>query len=310
MVGLLVVVALAMGGYGGWLFLQNREAEARAADRQRQEGELVALVEAALAGGDLVQPEGESAYDWYTQLRTDFPESSRLADLEARALPQLRDRLDAFYDRWTRTSSAPDSEWPRVRRMGRWASELSPGNGRVRAQHLYADARHAFESGNITSAEERYRAAIEAWPEWALPYNSLGVLMVRRRNYRSAATWYEEAASRDPDWPFPRLNLGGVYANLGRYNDAARTLDLAEEVGGAAAEAWANLSSVCLDDEAYPCALGAARRALDARGDRVDRERMRQRVRYLSSYIDGGYVGVIGYQEFIELVQEAEAGAE
>ena len=255
-----------------------------------------------------MEPEGESAYDWYTRLAEDFPASPRLQAVRARTLPDLTSRLDAVYERWTRTSEAPRGEWARTEKMAAWAVAMAPADSRLRAQRLYAGARLAFESGDGDAAEAGYLQAIQAWPDWALAYNSLGVLMADRKRFRAAANWYEEAIARDRNWAFPHLNLGGVYAELERYEDARRSLARAEELGAESAGAgWANLSNACLADEAYRCALDAARSAVSAGGPKFDRDRMGRRVRYLSGYVSGGYEGFIPYQEYIARVDAREA---
>ncbi|MEL6611043.1 MAG: hypothetical protein AAFQ53_03015 [Bacteroidota bacterium] len=299
-VGVLVVLALVLTGIGGYLFLQTRQAEL-------QESEIATRFETALREGQLVEPEGGSAYDWYNRLRTDFPRSARLASYQGQVLPEIQRRVDGFYDQWMQTSDADDSEWPTIRRLALWGYEMAPQSGRLHAQHLYADARFAFETGDKAEAERQYLAAIDAWPEWALPYNSLGFLKRTNRNYREAINWYQKAAQRKGDWAFPHQNMSVAYTRLNQLDDAERALDRASDLRPGLGGAWADLSTRYRDAERFMESRRAARRALSEGGRGVDQGQMNERIFYIDEYL-GGYNYAYTYQEFVSAHKNGTLG--
>lgn len=301
-VGLLVVIALALSGVGVYLYVEQEGAAVK-------EGEIATRFEAALAQGQLVVPEGESAYDWYTRLRTEFPQSPRLASYQSQVLPEIQRRVDGFYDRWMQTSDADDSEWPTIRRLAQWGYEMAPQSGRLRAQHLYADARNAFENGNSAEAETQYRAAIDAWPEWALPYNSLGYLKRTAGNYSEAVNWYQQAAQRKGDWAFPHQNMSVAYTRMNQLDAAERALDRASELRNGLGGAWADLSTRYRDADRFVESRRAARRALSEGGRGVDQSQMNERIFYIDLYLDG-YNYYYDYQEFVSAHKDGTLGYE
>lgn len=174
----------------------------------------------ALQKGILVTPEGASAYDLYLQLKRDKPNSKSVRRVEARALPIVRAKGDEFFQRWYKESEASDEDWRIAQRLCDWAVEMAPGDNQLLAKRSYCRGQLAFRARRNSDAISAYQEAIRYWPDWALPYNSLGVLYARMRDFDAAIYWYSQAAARDPNWSFPHSNLGSVYLTLNRYTEA------------------------------------------------------------------------------------------
>ncbi|MCA0269021.1 MAG: tetratricopeptide repeat protein [Bacteroidetes bacterium] len=204
-VGVLALVGLlGLGGY--FLFVRPPALE-------RQ-------VYAALDQGNVVTPENYSAYDYYHQLARDKPGSKSLERATVRVTSLVHEQTASSLQAWAERSEATDEDWARMARLASWNLELAPGEPVAIAQDRYVKAQLAFRAGQVREARSAFEQAIEAWPEWNLPYNSMGVTFAKARDYASAVTWYSFAAERSPDWSFPHANLGGAYYNLGRYGDA------------------------------------------------------------------------------------------
>lgn len=176
----------------------------------------------ALDQGNLVTPERYSAYELYHQLATDKPGSRALARATERVAPLVRSQTEEGLRAWAERSEATDDDWTRLDRLASWNAELAPQDRQAVAQQHYVRAQKAFRAGQTGTARSAFEEAIAAWPEWNLPYNSMGVTFSKARDYTSAAEWYARAAERSPGWSFPHANLGGAYYNIGRY-DAAET---------------------------------------------------------------------------------------
>ena len=208
MAGVLALSALGLG-LGSYTLLGARQLERKTL--------------AAISRGDLVLPARVSAFDYYQRITDEYPRSASAARVREAATPAVVEAMDRFYDDWYATSEAEASEWTRMERLGSWAALLLPDDPRVHARWAYAQARVAVDGDDPDAARASYQRAVELWPEWALPHNSLGVLEVQAKNYDQAETHYRAASEKDPEWAFPMSNLGGLYLRLRRYG-AARTV--------------------------------------------------------------------------------------
>ncbi|HEX8298904.1 MAG TPA: tetratricopeptide repeat protein, partial [Rubricoccaceae bacterium] len=178
----------------------------------------------AISRGDLVTPVRVNAYDYAQRLALQRPGSGAAERVGRAAFPHLIQAVDDVYARFYATSDVSRAEWERTSRMTAWAAEIAPDDAHVRARAAYAEARLAALSGDAGRARDGYEAAAEAWPEWALPPNSLGRLLADARRTGDAEAQYRRAARLDPEWPFPLSNLGSLYLREERYDDAADVL--------------------------------------------------------------------------------------
>lgn len=69
----------------------------------------------------------------------------------------------------------------------------------------------AFIAGDMKKAEEHYKKATSAYPQFATAYNNLGAVYMRLENRASAREAFTKAAEADP-------NLASANANLARVN--------------------------------------------------------------------------------------------
>ena len=250
-VGVLVLalVGIAAGAY----MLQG----ARQLERQAM---------AALSRGDLVTPPRVSAYDYYQRLTDGHPRSAGVTRVADAALGPVIEAMDTFYADWYATSEAQPGAWARIERLGQWASELAPDDPRIRARHVYAQARIAVQREDTEAARQAYREAIEAWPDWALPYNSLGVLEVQAGTPQAAEEQYREATARDPNWVFPLSNLGGALLRQRKYAAAQTALRQAVLADPDRAMTYVLLARASAGREDYDAAVQAAEDALQLDG--------------------------------------------
>ncbi|HEX8385203.1 MAG TPA: tetratricopeptide repeat protein [Rubricoccaceae bacterium] len=273
-VGLAVAIALLLGGaVGAYLLMAPRSLEQEAYD--------------AIERGDLVTPARVSAYDFAQRLAERYPKSGAAGRVGAAAFPRLIASMDAFYARFYTTSEASDADWSRTARLAEWATAIAPADAHVRARAEYAAARVAALDGDREGARAGYERAAAAWPEWALPPNSLGVLLAQQGDVEGAEARYREAAALDPAWAFPLANLGGLYLRHARYDDAEDALRRAVAADperpyphAMLARAYAGLDRL---DEAVASASEALQldpagaTGFDARRLRADVERWRAR---------------------------------
>ncbi|GAB5537577.1 MAG: hypothetical protein Rubg2KO_38260 [Rubricoccaceae bacterium] len=216
----------------------------------------------ALSRGDLVTPPRVSAYDYYQRLLDRHPRSAGVTRVADAALGPVIEAMDGFYEDWYTTSEADAGAWTRIERLGEWAVELAPDDPHVRARRAYAQARLAVQSEDTEAAREAYGEAIRAWPDWALPYNSLGVLEAQADNPQAAEAQYRDAIARDPNWVFPQSNLGGLLLRQRKYVAAQRALRQAVLTDPDRAITYVLLARASAGREDYDAAVEAAENAL------------------------------------------------
>ena len=248
-IGLAVALALAAAGAFAYLRLGPSSLEREAYD--------------AIESGDLVTPARANAYDYAKRLALQHPGSGAAERVGQRAFPALIEAADAFYARFYTTSEASAADWDRTARLTEWAEAIAPEDAHVRARAAYAQARIAARAGDAAAARAGYEAAAEAWPEWALPPNSLGRLLADARQASAAEEQYRRATRLDPQWPFPLSNLGALHLRSDRYADAADVLARAVRLDPARAAPHAMLARALAGQGQYTEALAEAREALD-----------------------------------------------
>ena len=122
---------------------------------------------------------------------------------------------------------------------------------------------HAYccqQSGRDDEAIADYGICIGLRPDFAWPYNNLGLIYTKRGRYALAIKNFLEAARLQPQSPEAYANLGVAEFQLGRFADSRRSFDRAIDLGSQTAEVYSNRA--------------AAREALgDVRGARKDLER-------------------------------------
>ncbi len=73
------------------------------------------------------------------------------------------------------------------------------------------------DAGHYEEAEQHLRAVIEAEPERAEAFNSLGHVANQQRRPQQGIAWYEQAIALQPDYAQAHFNLGMTLLQLGDY---------------------------------------------------------------------------------------------
>lgn len=193
--------------------------------------------------GTLVSPAGGDAFDEYTKLKSLDPNNPALAEIRANVLAQLRAQGDEVFVKHLRIDGevVTETDWTRTARAYQWAQELDPSDKTLGARRRFAEAevakqqgKRADKAGDMVTAEQKrqeaergYTAAAELDPAWAVPQNSLGLLIVEnvgvnrpKERCHAALEYYRRANKLDPNWEIPYNNMGTAYFILGPTYDA------------------------------------------------------------------------------------------
>ncbi len=88
----------------------------------------------------------------------------------------------------------------------------------------------AFSTGDLASAEQRYRESLATYPGYVQALASLGRVLAARADLPGAIAAYEEATHRFPDPTFIAA-LGDLYSIAGQENLAETQYQLVEQIG-------------------------------------------------------------------------------
>ncbi|HUI65523.1 MAG TPA: tetratricopeptide repeat protein, partial [Bacteroidota bacterium] len=124
-----------------------------------------------------------------------------------------------------------------------------------------------FNEGNIPSAENAFRAALDADPRSAGARNALAVVLTSRGAFDEAAEELLNAIKLDPGSAEAHYNLGNVRLKQSLHHDAEASYRAALEVAPGFIEARINLASALHAQKDEQGALGILREALAMRPD-------------------------------------------
>jgi tetratricopeptide (TPR) repeat protein len=96
-----------------------------------------------------------------------------------------------------------------------------------RVQELYAQAKAAEASGDLTGAAASYESLLKIAPRLPAAYNNLGALYLRQREYKKAAEILEKGLQLDPKMSSATALLGIARYEMGDYSGARRNLEAA-----------------------------------------------------------------------------------
>jgi tetratricopeptide (TPR) repeat protein len=167
----------------------------------------------AIKRGNLVKPEGASAYDYYHELKQRGASPTMLARYEDQLVSGLttgpKKMLDDFV---VPANKEPEpSEWQEAAKPMSWASEMKPTDNALAARAKYIEGRVAFLSGQKDQAVDAWKRASELDRSWAVAPNSLGIIFIERKDYQTARAYLLDAIHRDDKWAVPYNNVGTTY---------------------------------------------------------------------------------------------------
>ncbi len=96
-----------------------------------------------------------------------------------------------------------------------------------KARKEYEKGSELLEKGNLPDAEKSLRKAIDQYPKFAEAWLRLGDLEQRRKNIEGAMADYQEAINADPDFPLPYVRMAFLSAVSSKWE---QTLKLTEKL--------------------------------------------------------------------------------
>jgi serine/threonine protein kinase len=162
--------------------------------------------------GNLVKPEGSSAYDTYLKNKNSFSAADR-SEIEREAAPALEQRGNEIMTRLKQEANESEAEWAESTRLYEWLNDLR-AQPAYQSRQFFSQARLAFLKKDYGRSIADYQRAIQLDASWALPFNGLGRSYVQMKDKATGSNYYRRATEIEPNWIYPWLNLSGVSLEL------------------------------------------------------------------------------------------------
>jgi tetratricopeptide (TPR) repeat protein len=120
------------------------------------------------------------------------------------------------------------------------------------------------QMGRGEDAQESYRKAIAAEPEYALSYNNLGVALANQDKHDEAVDAFRDALRRRPDLLQARLNLGLLLAQMRKFQLALEAYRQALDLVADSSSAWNGIGLVLVELKRHADAKNAFARAVES----------------------------------------------
>jgi len=164
---------------------------------------------AEIKKGNLVMPEGSSAYDLFLKYKSQDLSASDKEEIAREVQTKLEQRGDQIFVNLKQDQSESEPEWNEANRIYSWLNELRPKPA-YEARVYFAQASNAFAQKDYNNAITSYQRANRLQPNWALVLNRIGRCYLSLKDKGSAREFYRQATVAEPNWTLPWLNLGQI----------------------------------------------------------------------------------------------------
>jgi hypothetical protein len=182
-----------------------------------------------IAKGNLVKPEGNSAFDLYQEYLKSKPEADDIAEIASKAAPMLEKRGNEIFTRLREESQESEVEWAETVRVYTWLNQLRPSSN-YESRKYFSGARLGLLKKDYVKAMADFQRSVELDPSSAPALNGLGRAFLRMKDKEKAKEYYQRATEVEPGWVYPWINLGRLSFEMGDYVTAEQALRRAIEI--------------------------------------------------------------------------------
>ena len=159
--------------------------------------------------GNLVMPEGSSAYDLYLKYKGQDLSAGDKEEIAREVQTKLEQRGDQIFGNLKQDQTESEPEWNEANRIYSWLNDLRPKQV-YEARVYFAQASNAFAQKDYNNAITLYQRANRLQPNWALVLNRIGRCYLSLKDRASAREFYRQSTVAEPNWIMPWLNLGQI----------------------------------------------------------------------------------------------------
>jgi serine/threonine protein kinase len=190
---------------------------------------------AEIKKGNLVKPQGSSAYDLYFNNKSSIKDGDRI-EISNEAIPALEKRGEEIVAQLKQDANETESEWDEANRIYTWLNDLKP-KPMYEARRYFAQASLAFLKEDYTKALSNYQRSVDLDSSWALSLNRLGRTYLRLKDKDRARQCYERATAAEPNWINPWINLGYLCWDMNDYSASENAMQQVLQIDPAKASA-------------------------------------------------------------------------
>lgn len=181
--------------------------------------------------GNLVKPQGNSAYDLFLKHKGEDLKKEDIDEIAKEVAPQLEKRGDTIINNLKADAIESEDEWVEGTRLFTWLNELR-ANPAAESKIYFSQGSLAFLKKDFAGAISNYQRATKLQPNWSLALNRLGRAYYNQKDKSSAREFYRRATAAEPGWNLPWINLGALCNELQDYYAAETALRTAIQLEG------------------------------------------------------------------------------
>jgi tetratricopeptide (TPR) repeat protein len=179
----------------------------------------------------VIEPAGNSAWDYYQQLQNALPVS--VSDpLKYRLIVAMGNRAQRTILKYLRGG---DVRWnadtfEEGQALIERTQTLFKVTDELESQERFFSGRALIARGQFVQAVQDLRESVVLDAEASHSFNALGLALWRQNLLLQAIVPLEQAIELSPRWTYPRITLSLIYLELRRYQEAEQNLRLAIEI--------------------------------------------------------------------------------
>lgn len=215
--------------------------------------------------GNLVKPQGNSAYDLYLKYKNGELKSGDTDEIAREAVVPMEKRGEEIFLNVKKDPQIEsEDDWSESIRLYTWLNELR-ANKVYEGRRYCSEGRLALLKKDYDGGMSSFQRSLERDPSSALTLNSIGrVFYLGRKDKTSAQEYYRRATVAEPNWIAPWVNLGALCIETKDYSTGEAALRQAIQLNSQKASPH-NLLGQILENENRLCeAVSEYQIALDS----------------------------------------------
>jgi len=180
---------------------------------------------AEIKRGNLVKPQGNSAYDLFLKYKTSDLSSADKDEIAREAIAPMEKRGEEIFGNVKKDPQIESEEdWAEAIRLYAWLNELR-ANRTYEARQYFSEGRLAFVKKDYENALKGFQKSLERDGTSALTLNAIGrVYYLWKKDKATTQEYYRRATAAEPGWIAPWINLGAVCLETQDYSTGETAL--------------------------------------------------------------------------------------
>lgn len=179
--------------------------------------------------GNLVKPQGNSAYDLYLKYKNGDLKSADADEIAREAVPPMEKRGAEVLGSLKNDQIESEDQWGEAVRLYTWLNDLRP-NKTYEAKRFFSEGRLSFLRRDFDGALTSYMNSVARDATSSLTLNAIGRTYYAKRDRANTRDYYRKATMAEPAWNLPWINLGALLNEMADYAGAEAALRQAIQI--------------------------------------------------------------------------------